>query len=98
MKENILYYTEDYVQGKLSDNLNLEKISQKRSKTEQLKDILENNISKIGHKCISVYRHTFKHNENIYNVCLSCGDFYKNEEFFYLSKEGVEKFKEIIYE
>lgn len=97
MKENTLYYTEDYVQGKLSDNLHAEKkISQKEVDTEQLKDILENSISKISHRCISVYRHTFKHNGAIYNVCLSCGDFYKNEEFFYLSNEGVEKFKEVI--
>lgn len=96
MKENTLYYTEDYVQGKLSDNLHAEKISQKEVNTERLKDILENNISKIGHLCISVYRHTFKHNEDIYNVCLSCGDFYKNDNRFYLSKDGVEKFKEDI--
>lgn len=96
MKENTLYYTEDYVKGKLSDNPDIEKFSQKEIRTEQLKNILENNICKIGHLCISVYRHTFKHNEDIYNVCLSCGDFYKNDEFFYLTKNGIEKFKELI--
>lgn len=96
--KNTLYRIEDYINGKLIESdgtlnkteFTLLTLTEEESK--EIVSILENNISNYGHRCISVYRDGIVVNDVVYNVCLSCGDFYKGNEHFYLSKEGIEKF------
>jgi len=94
--KGILYYTEDYIKGKLIETDGIVSTHVHETKyvnLPKLRDILLDGISDNGHRCISVYRHAFILHGDVYNVCLSCGDFYKNDEFFYLTKSAVEKFK-----
>jgi len=97
MKENTLYYTEDYVKGKLiglDKNITVENFKEMDFDSGKLRDILHDNISDIGHMCISVYRHSFILNGHVYNICLSCGDFYRDDKFYYL--KNIEQIREYI--
>lgn len=101
METNIMYYhTKDYVSGllleedKLQTGLNLNVIKLNTYEAKQLAGILESNVSKEGHRCITVYRDAFTVSGDTYNVCLSCGDFYKNNQHFYLSDEGITDFSD----
>lgn len=92
-----LYYTEEYINGKLIQE-NLE-ISKNKEVTEDfLKEIIqlleESTNDNMQHRCISVYRHGFILDNDIYNICISCGDFYKNEEHHYIYGEKFEELKE----
>lgn len=98
-KKNILYYTDCNNNTRLiKENTVLSQdaceIELSQSETRELASILNNNISRLRHMCLSVYRDAFISGNDIYNVCLSCGDFYRNNTKYYLSKEGVEKFEE----
>ncbi len=96
-EENILYYTENYLSGKLINDLEIfEEVKELylfHEEVEKFRDILANNISEGAHRCISVYRDGFILNEYTYNICLSCGDFYRDNEHFYLTSKGIEEFK-----
>lgn len=101
MKPNIVmyYYTEDYVSGRLLQDgkiktVNLKAIKLNTYEAKQLAGILESNISNEGHRCIAVYRDAFTVEGDTYNVCLSCGDFYKNDQHFYLSDKGIAEFSD----
>lgn len=101
-EKGILYFTEDYVAGKLIDKGNvftehpLEGKVLSREKQTLLKSILVNHTTVNGHKCITVYRDAIIIGEDTYNICLSCGDYYKNEDHYYLSNEGVDQIKTLI--
>lgn len=96
--KNALYRIEDYIKGKLIEpdrTLNKTEfallfLTEEQSK--QIVSILESNVPNSGHRCISVYRDAIIVDDIVYNICLSCGDFYKGDEHFYLSREGVDKF------
>jgi len=96
--KNTLYRIEDYINGKLIEpdgNLNKTEFTSLTLTEEESKEIvsiLEKNIPNYGHKCISIYRDGIVVDGVVYNICLSCGDFYKGNEHFYLSKEGIDKF------
>ena len=87
MKENTLYYTEDYVQGMLTDS-DVKNCKQVDINGSELRNLLHDNISDEGHRCISVYRHAFVLNSHTYNICLSCGDFYRDNKHYYLKNVG----------
>ena len=95
-----LYYTEEYINGKLVDNTvlqceNTEKLNLSTEDSHEFVSILFNNETKDGHRCISVYRDAIVIGVNTYNVCLSCGDFYENNRHYYLSTKGIEEFKKL---
>lgn len=94
-----LYYTEDYVKGNLVDNKvlrheNTQEIKLTTEESHKLVGILFANTTDLRHRCISVYRDAVVWGTNTYNVCLSCGDFYENNRHYFISKEGIEEFKE----
>lgn len=97
--ENVLYSTEHYVSGKLiKDDGSITKeevdlLVLTESQAKEIVDILENNIPNYAHRCASVYRDALVVDNVVYNICLSCGDFYKGSEHFYLSHEGIDKIK-----
>lgn len=98
-KKNILYYTVCNNHTRLiKENSVLSQdafeIELSNNQSRQLANILDTNISRLQHRCISVYRDAFVYAGDIYNVCLSCGDFYRNNTVFFLSDEGIKKFKE----
>ena len=100
--KNKLYYTEDYLVGKLINKNTLNTTCEIKSKVllkesvKEIIDILEKNVTEFGHRCISVYRHSFKTKNDTYNFCLSCGDYFKNDEFFYLSSEAKERLRVLL--
>ena len=98
-EERTLYYTEDYISGKLIDNLQLtseaKQINLSEDSAINLINVLHDNISPAAHRCISVYRDAFVFRGHTYNICLSCGDFYRDDKHWYLTQEGIEQFKEI---
>ena len=99
--KNTLYFTEDFLQGKLIDNYklikqdNVNQIKLTDKESEELYNILVNNTSELRHRCISVYRDAIKIGNDVFNICLSCGDYYKNDERFYLNQIGIDKIKEL---
>lgn len=98
-KENTLYYTGEYLNGKLINDLDITQEVREVVLTDEiskkLRDILGGNVSQASHRCISVYRDGFVLNGHTYNICLSCGDFYRDDDHYYLTKEGIEEFKNI---
>ena len=93
MKENTLYYTEDYVEGMLTDS-DIENYKQVEINGSELRQLLYDNISDASHRCISVYRHAFILSGHTYNICLSCGDFYRDDKHYYL--KNIEQIREYI--
>lgn len=98
-QKNVLYYTDCNNNTKLiKENTVLSQDACEIRLTEvqalELASILEDNESQLQHMCLSVYRDAFIYEGDIYNVCLSCGDFYRNNNRFYLSEAGIKKFKE----
>lgn len=98
-QKNVFYYTDCNNNTKLiKENTVLSQdaceIRLTDSEALELSSILEDNESMAQHKCISVYRDAFIYEGDIYNVCLSCGDFYRNNTHHYLSTEGIKKFKQ----
>lgn len=100
--KNTLYSVEQYFAGKLIKEhiLTQQESLRKKLLTEEQIDnlisILENNILDDRHRCISVYRHAFIKGEDAYNICVGCGDFFKNNEYFCLTSKGVEEFKNAV--
>lgn len=97
MKENTLYYIEDYIKGMLinSDkNITVKEYKEVGIVGTVLRELLHNNISDLGHRCMSVYRHSFILSGHVYNICLSCGDFYRDDKHFYL--KNIEHVREHI--
>lgn len=86
VQPNTLYYVEDYITGKLIDenqNLTVTNVKSVRldgATTERLLELLVDDDSGMMHKCISVYRDAIIINGNVYNLCLSCGDYYINDK------------------
>ena len=84
--ENTLYYVNDYIKGHLIDeNGNLttkyHNAVQLDSKTiDKLLDLLIDEETGMMHRCASVYRDAILIDGNIYNICLSCGDYYINDK------------------
>lgn len=101
--KNTLYSVEKFFTGKLIQDgviTNQDFVKEKvltQDQIDNLISILENNILNGNHKCISVYRHAFISGDNTYNICVGCGDFFKNNEYFCLTREGKEKFENVMY-
>jgi hypothetical protein len=99
--ENTLYSVEKHISGKLigSDGTLNEAEATTVTLTEEegrdIVSILEDNVSIDSHLCITAYRDAIVVNATTYNICLSCGDFYKGNEHFYLSGEGIAKFRKL---
>lgn len=93
-EEQEIFYTEGYVKGKLIDReITIENYKSKEIDLEKLVNLLEKGVTTISHRCISVYRHAFIFKGDVYNICLSCGDFYKNNDHFYINnKEEIENY------
>jgi hypothetical protein len=102
VNKNTLYSVKKFFVGKLIEEgtiSNQDFIKEKvltQNQVDNLISILENNVLNMNHRCISVYRHAFISGENTYNVCVGCGDFFKNNEYFCLTSKGVEEFKKAI--
>lgn len=95
--ENTLYYTEDYLKGELLNSKGVLN-SEVEIKTKTLKDsevdklialLVVGSDPAYRHRCVSVYRDAIKIQGSIYNMCLSCGDFYRNNEFYYLNNRDT---------
>lgn len=98
---NILVYTEDFVKGKLINehgditHPRVKLLTLSDENVTKLKNLLEDGISTtLAHRCLSVYRDAIIIQENVYNICLSCGDYFENENHFYLTNE--EEIKEFL--
>ena len=96
MKNNTLYYTKDYVKGKLIDengDITINDFNTIEFKPKKLVDLIDKSLGELGHKCITTYRHAFIYKGVIYNLCLSCGDVLIDGEHYYLkNKEIINKF------
>lgn len=84
--ENTLYYVNDYIKGLLIDEqgtltTKYHNAVELDSKTiDKLLDLLVDEEAGMMHRCMSVYRDAIIIDGNIYNICLSCGDYYINEK------------------
>lgn len=95
-KENVLYFLGDWFGGKLIDEngfitKNIDKETPLSQDTaDKLLELLNDYNNDLRHRCISIYRHAIIINGDIYNICLSCGDYYKNDEKeeYYIHNEG----------
>jgi hypothetical protein len=103
--ENKLYYVTDINPNTklIDDNGELtqrmyQSIALNEETSDKLLALLSNYNNDLGHLCISVYRDAIILNGDIYNICLSCGDYYKNDEegVYYIRnrKEIIELLKE----
>ena len=97
VEENVLYYTDEFVKGKFIEEkaLTFPHKGQIEIDGAELVRILEDHVSEWHHRCVVVYRDAFVHNGDTYNICLSCGDYYKNDEHYYLDREGRNKIRAI---
>lgn len=100
-EDSILYYTNDYIAGRLikshydlDTTVAIYRVDISEEETKELVNILESSKSSDGHRCAVVYRDAFIYNEDVYNICLSCGDYLKNDEHYYITSEGIGKLKE----
>jgi len=92
-ENNILYYTEDYISGKLIEKNGQLTISDYKKATlsqadvSHLVNLLGQYNDQLRHRCLSVYRDAVIIEGVVYNICLSCGDFWKDNEKHYLVNE-----------
>lgn len=92
-KNNTLYYTGDFFGGKLIDQdknillTNYKEVELDEETCHKLLSYLSDYNNELVHRCMSVYRDAIIINDEIYNICLSCGDYYKGDEKFYIHNE-----------
>ena len=92
MKSNTLYYTKDYVQGKLIDedgDITINDFNTIEFNPKKLVDLINKSLGELGHKCITTYRHAFIYEDVVYNLCLSCGDVLIDGEHYYLKDKKI---------
>lgn len=63
--------------------------------SNEIFNILENNLIEGGSRCIRVYRDCIHTKDDIYDICLSCSDVLKNGEISHLNTEDTERLYEI---
>ena len=103
VEKGTLYFTEEGFFGKLIEPeellkagvSNINKMSLTNKEQKELLSYLSEDY-KISHLCISFYRDAIIIGENTYNICLSCGDFWKNDEKFYLDNNSLDKLKTLL--
>lgn len=93
MEENVLCYTENFVKNRLIEKdkrinhhsiVNFKNLGEEN--TKKLVQLLEEGTNNnFMHRCVSVYRDAFIFEGDVYNICLSCGDYYKNDTRYYLN-------------
>ena len=91
--DNVLYYTEDYISDRLIDlegNLKYSIAKKVELDEETINKLLSllGNYDNNAHRCMTVYRDAIKINGDIYNICLSCGDYDVNGERRFLHNEN----------
>jgi hypothetical protein len=100
---NTVYSTDEYLKGKLiseDGQLTISNLREKQLKEGEIKDIIqlltEGTNDDYQHICMSVYRDAFIFNGNIYNICLGCGDYYKNNEHHYLMPHATDELRTVL--
>ena len=103
VEEMVLYKTENYLTGSIIDDTLSEGVKRSFTKmteeqTKYLVSLLRSNIdNNYQHRCMSVYRDGFIYSGDRYRICLSCGDFYKNDEIFYIEPQPIKEFIDAVH-
>ena len=96
MKNNTLYYTENYVQGKLINedgDITINDFNTVEFNPKKLANLIDGLVGGAMNKCMTVYRHAFIYEDVVYNLCLSCGHVLINDKRYYLkNKEIINEF------
>lgn len=96
MKSNTLYYTENYVQGRLIDedgDITINDFNVVEFNPKKLVDLINGLVGGAMNKCMPIYRHAFIYEGVVYNLCLSCRHILIDSKRYYLkNKEIINKF------
>ena len=99
LKNNTLYYTDSFFSGLLVEDekltiKNVKEVLLNEEIVNKLESLLSSGVCNLAHRCVSVYRDAIIINGNVYNICLSCGDYFINNEHRYICNE--EKIKDLL--
>lgn len=65
-------------------------------RTDEFLEILDEPETELRHMCMSVYRDAVVIGGDTYNICLTCGDYYKNDQHIYLTSDQTQRMKKLL--
>lgn len=66
------------------------------TKTDEFLQILDEPETELRHRCMSKYRDAVVIGEDVYNICLTCGDYYQNDTHYYLTGDQTDRLKKLL--